>query len=482
MNKNQLNKIVTNLQTYVDDKINKLPVSYEEKLLLTVPKESIDKSKVDAATLNSPYTIQIPKDNGFEYTEGMVNNADFIIEYNGKKYICDIGIDENGNIMCRVFLENIIFGFIIPKDNSTNIKLAISKLDTTNITDIKLSMRKDDINVNDLTIDNSISIGRTGDIGINSSAIGSQVTASGDNSHAEGNSTTASGNSSHAEGHNTTASGNSSHAEGYNTITLGAFSHAEGSNTTASGDKSHAEGRDTTASGDKSHAEGYNTTASGNSSHAEGYNTTASGNSSHAEGDITTASGNQSHVEGFHTKASGEYQHVQGKFNIEDTANKYAHIVGNGTTLSARSNAHTLDWNGNGWYAGKLSQEGTPTEDKDLVTKKYFEENNITDAEIDAVFDELSMRPVKRYKINYDYNKLACVVYPTPSFIYENDEVNITVKLPPTTRYFIQSINVMQGKTDISDSVVDIDKGVITLKSINDDITIKVIIGENIPM
>lgn len=116
------------------------------------------------------------------------------------------------------------------------------------------------------------------------------------------------------------------------------------------------------------------------------------------------------------------------------------------------------------------------------ATEKYVDKNNITDAEIDAVFDELSMRPIKRYKINYDYNKLACVVYPTPSFIYENDEVNITVKLPPTTRYFIQSINVMQGKTDISDSVVDIDKGVITLKSINDDITIKVIIGENIPM
>lgn len=116
------------------------------------------------------------------------------------------------------------------------------------------------------------------------------------------------------------------------------------------------------------------------------------------------------------------------------------------------------------------------------ATEKYVDKNNITDAEIDAVFDELSMRPVKRYKINYDYDKSACVVYPTPSYIYENDEVNIIVKLPPTTRYFIQSINVMQGKTDITNSVVDIDKGVITLKSINDDITIKVIIGENMPV
>lgn len=48
-------------------------------------------------------------------------------------------------------------------------------------------------------------------------------------------------------------------------------------------------------------------------------------------------------------------QHVQGKYNIKDTEEKYAHIVGNGTynyqTYSpAESNAHTLDWEGNAWY------------------------------------------------------------------------------------------------------------------------------------
>jgi hypothetical protein len=32
----------------------------------------------------------------------------------------------------------------------------------------------------------------------------------------------------------------------------------------------------------------------------------------------------------------------------------YAHIVGNGTKDSDRSNIHTLDWNGNAWYAGKI--------------------------------------------------------------------------------------------------------------------------------
>ena len=95
MNKNQLKKVINNLQTYVDDKINNLPVSYEEKLLMTVPKESIDKSKVDAATNTKPYVINVPIANGFEYVDRMFNNADIVIEYNGKKYICNIFGESN---------------------------------------------------------------------------------------------------------------------------------------------------------------------------------------------------------------------------------------------------------------------------------------------------------------------------------------------------------------------------------------------------
>ena len=123
-----------------------------------------------------------------------------------------------------------------------------------------------------------------------------------------------------------------------------------------------------------SSAVGNGVTASGMFSHAEGYITEASGNFSHAEGGSTEAIGDTSHAEGYWTKASSDYQHVQGKCNIEDTEGKYAHIVGNGKDGSNRSNAHTLDWEGNAWYSGKLSQEGTPTEDKDLTTKKYVDD------------------------------------------------------------------------------------------------------------
>ena len=127
--------------------------------------------------------------------------------------------------------------------------------------------------------------------------------------------------------------------------------------------------------GEFSVAEGDGNTASGNVSHAEGAYTEAIGNISHAEGGYTTASGDFSHAEGRDTIASSENQHVQGKYNIEDTTNTYAHIVGNGTSNTKRSNAHTLDWNGNGWYQGKLSQDGIPTEDKDLTTKKYVDDS-----------------------------------------------------------------------------------------------------------
>lgn len=157
---------------------------------------------------------------------------------------------------------------------------------------------------------------------------------------------------------NNKASGAYSHAEGKGTKASNVASHAEGDDTTASGYSSHAEGKDTTASGAFSHAEGDYTTASNTASHAEGYRTTASGEYSHAEGQWTTASGDHSHAEGYETAADSDYQHVQGKYNKYDSANKYAHIVGNGTSASARSNAHTLDWDGNATFAGTVSSSG----------------------------------------------------------------------------------------------------------------------------
>ena len=143
-----------------------------------------------------------------------------------------------------------------------------------------------------------------------------------------------------------------------NPVGTGSFSMGRKAGTVIGSD-SHTEGAITTASGNCSHAEGGYTKATGGYSHAEGRNTKASGVSSHAEGSSTVASGESSHAEGIFTMASGVYSHAEGKYNIEDTANKYAHIVGNRTSVTSRSNAHTLDWNGVPWYQGRPQFGGT---------------------------------------------------------------------------------------------------------------------------
>ena len=290
-------------------------------------KKYVDDNKI-AYTISSKVLGTLPASDIKLNNEITVNNISinkdrrYYIEFLGSKKLCNLLIDEEGNnVLCTIGNYKIQ-----AYNDSTNMILVIDKInedDTTATTFTDLVIYEEEVKYldnkyieNDLQLQNSISLGRIGDIGAGSSAVGVSVLASGACSHAEGVNTTASDESAHAEGENTKATSLGSHAEGGGTIASGKYSHAEGNTTIASGDYSHAEGYDTTA--------------------------------------------------------SSQCQHVQGKFNIEDTNNKYAHIVGNGKANN-KSNAHTLDWQGNAWYSGKLSQEGTPTEDKDLTTKKYVD-------------------------------------------------------------------------------------------------------------
>lgn len=151
-----------------------------------------------------------------------------------------------------------------------------------------------------------------------------------------------------------------------NNVATGVNSKAEGGYTSATGAHAHAEGYHTTASGFDSHSEGNYTFSSGAHSHSEGNGTQAIGSYSHAEGDHTQAIGQGSHSEGLGTKAYGRFQKVSGTYNIEDNDNLYIHIVGNGKQEDEkdeeghiisqyRSNAYTLDWNGNAWFAGDIT-------------------------------------------------------------------------------------------------------------------------------
>ncbi len=158
----------------------------------------------------------------------------------------------------------------------------------------------------------------------------------------------------------------------------------------ATGDYSHAEGNNTIARGNVSHTEGTDTIAEGIASHAEGVDTFAKGYCAHSEGYMVVASGEASHGEGYGIKASGQYQHAQGKFNIEDAENKYAHIVGNGDALSGtRSNAHTLDWNGVGWFAGDVKVGGTGQDDENAKTLATIEYVDDLVGDISTALDEL---------------------------------------------------------------------------------------------
>lgn len=148
---------------------------------------------------------------------------------------------------------------------------------------------------------------------------------------------------------------------------IGDYSTALGDKTASSGYASHAEGYGTIANGDFSHAEGDRTKAANYSSHAEGALTMANQEAAHAEGYKTVAVGYASHAEGYHTKAKGNYQHVQGKYNIDDNT-IYAHIVGNGIDSENPSNAHTLDWEGNAWFAGNVF---VGSENRVLATESY---------------------------------------------------------------------------------------------------------------
>lgn len=195
----------------------------------------------------------------------------------------------------------------------------------------------------------------------------------------------------------------------------GKFAIALGSDVNANNKFSIAIGEATDANGDYSIALGKGNSAVGNYSLASGVYTTAEGEASHAEGSHTHTKGINSHAEGSHTIASGADSHTEGKYNIEDTANKYAHIIGNGSSDATRSNAHTVDWNGNGWFKGDVKVGGTGQDDTDaktLATTEYVNDN------MDKIYNisELSLNAEKTtnlemYQEIYDRHKSGKDVY-----------------------------------------------------------------------
>ena len=101
-----------------------------------------------------------------------------------------------------------------------------------------------------------------------------------------------------------------------------------------------------------------------------------------------------SHSEGYNTIATGDYQHVQGRYNKIDKENKYADIVGNGSSKNVRSNAYTLDWNGNAWFAGDIKIGGTGYDDSNAKIINAI--SNIKDGDgTGSIYTSRAIKPTK---------------------------------------------------------------------------------------
>lgn len=144
----------------------------------------------------------------------------------------------------------------------------------------------------------------------------------------------------------------------------GDFSISMGTMCQANGKLSIAEGAFTQANGDYSIALGSKlssadapTKANGRCGVAIGYGCVADGNNSRALGQGVNTKGTLSTGIGDRITANGRLHFAIGKYNAVEEGDLYAFSVGNGTSEEARSNAYTLDWEGNGCYQGKVESK-----------------------------------------------------------------------------------------------------------------------------
>ena len=198
------------------------------------------------------------------------------------------------------------------------------------------------------------------------------------------------------------------------------------------------------ALGEGSVAFNSNTLASGINAIAYGTETVAGGENAFAEGSCTEANAKNTHTEGNGTIAASENQHVQGKYNIEDASNKYAHIVGNGSSAAARSNAYTLDWDGNSWFQGSVisrtysiilsANDWQESQDEDNVNK-YTQQIVLNDFDshdkdwsviVNPVYTN-NMTKLELQNYQREYNRLSSGYILTETTQNKGETINFTI-------------------------------------------------------
>ena len=200
------------------------------------------------------------------------------------------------------------------------------------------------------------------------------------------------------------------------------------------------------AEGSGSSTIGYDGTASGLASVAGGYETIAAGDHSQANNYMTQANGNASTANGWKTIADSDYQQVGGKFNVADNADTYAEIIGNGTADNNRSNARTLDWNGNETIAGDLYFNGNATALSSQLSDKADSSSLATVATTGDYDDLLNKPTIPSAQVNSDWNANSGVAKilnkPTLATVATSGNYNdLTNKLSAGTNISISASN-----------------------------------------
>ena len=179
------------------------------------------------------------------------------------------------------------------------------------------------------------------------------------------------------------------------------YSHAEGGYTNSTGDASHAEGIYTVATGNYSHAEGRYTEAANMCSHASGCANVIGGlypdwvsGGSYQVGDRVRRG--VSGYELLDQTGAGDYPWNSDKWKKLPSNGPVAFVIGNGdASANTRSNAYTLDWDGNAHFAGDVfinsSSDGTGGTKLPDTTNiiNYISTNLVASlAETQAIIDE----------------------------------------------------------------------------------------------
>ena len=129
-------------------------------------------------------------------------------------------------------------------------------------------------------------------------------------------------------------------------------------------------GTNSVATGDRVQANGNYSVGMGSLAQANAMAAVALGREVRANGSYSVALG-----EGAIAKNTGEV--AVGRWNVEDTTGKVLHSVGNGTSSSARSNAHTVAQDGTGWFQGDVYVGSTSGRNKDEGSKKLATEEYV---------------------------------------------------------------------------------------------------------